>query len=167
MPPETPEIGLGALLFRGRGNRHDAVLARVQGRRDPADGPALARRVVAFEHRHQGVLAHALVPQQAGQARLFGNQLFFVVVLVQVLGHVQAVQQAELIHRRRQRRRVDLGGSQGLAVQRALQPFQENPPHGKAAVMRVDALDHVPGRIVAAGAAQHALAVLDELVVGF
>ena len=167
MPPEAPQIGLGQLLLGGRGNRHDAVLARVQGRRHTADGTALAGRIVALEYRHQGMLAQALVAHQAGQARLLGCQLLLVLVFVQTLGHVQAVQQAEVVQAGNQRRRVGLAVRALLVLQRGLQALQQNAPDGEAAVILVGALDHIPGRVVAAAAAQDALTVAHKLVVGF
>lgn len=47
-----------------------------------------------------------------------------------------------------------------------MQAGEQNPPDRQAAIVRVDAFDHMPGRIVTAGAAHDALAVFDELVVG-
>ena len=50
MAPEAPQIGLGALLLGGRGDRDDLVLARVERAGDAADAAALAGGVVALEH---------------------------------------------------------------------------------------------------------------------
>src|SRR3989338_221641 len=50
MPPETPQVGLGALLFGRGGNRDNVVLARIQRAGDAADRAALAGGIVAFEH---------------------------------------------------------------------------------------------------------------------
>ncbi|MCY1434701.1 hypothetical protein D9M71_507680 [compost metagenome] len=108
MPPETPQVRLGLLLLGRRRHRHDVVLARIERPGHPTDRPALARRVVALEHRHQRVAAHALVAQQSRQARLLDHQLLLVAVLVQGLGHVQAVDQAAIVDARRHRRRMGL-----------------------------------------------------------
>ncbi|MCY1412539.1 hypothetical protein D9M71_279500 [compost metagenome] len=166
MPPEPPQVRLGALFFGRRGNRHYTVLPRVQRCRHAADGAPLAGGVITFEHRHQGVPAHALVTQQAGQTGLFGDQLFLIVGLVQAQGHVQGAKQAAVVDAVAQRGHVALVLALGIIGQRGLQAFQQNAPHRQAAVIRVYPFDDVPWRIVAAGAAQHALTKAHEAVVG-
>ncbi len=141
------------------------VLARVQRVGDTADGAALAGRVVALEHRDQRMLAEALVADQPGQARLLGGELLLVGVLVQVLAQVQGVQQATVVQARHQRCGVRLALGALLGGQRGLQPFEEDAADGQGAVALVRAFHHVPGRVVPAGAAQHALAVMHEAVV--
>jgi hypothetical protein len=51
MAPEAPQVGLRAFLLGRRGDRHDAVLARIQRAGDATDGAALAGRVHALEHQ--------------------------------------------------------------------------------------------------------------------
>ena len=164
--PEAPQVRLRALVFTGRGNRHDMVLTRVQRRRHPADRTALARRIVAFKHRDQRVFAHALVAHQAGQPRLFGDQLFFVIVLFQVLAQVEAVEQAFLVYRRDQRCRVHAAGLALGQFQSVLHTLQQQLAHGETTVVGVNPFNHIPRRIVAAGTAQDALAEVHKLVVG-
>ncbi|MNS58791.1 hypothetical protein D3C72_917240 [compost metagenome] len=167
MPPEAPQVRLSALLLSRCGDRHDVVLPWIERRRDPTDRPALAGGIVAFEHRHQRVAAHAFVAHQPRQARLLGDQLFFVVFLLQTLSQVEAVEQVQLIYRRAQRRGADIVRMHVRALQRILQTFEENLADRQAAIVGVGAFDHVPRRVITAGTAQHALAVFDELVVGF
>ncbi len=68
-----------------------------------------------------------------------------------------------------QRRRMGLGHAlSGLfrGRQRSLQTFQQDAPHGQAAITLVGAFDHVPGREIAAAQPQDLLAVAHEFVVG-
>ncbi|MNV39679.1 hypothetical protein D3C71_1312660 [compost metagenome] len=166
MPPEAPQIRLRPFFLGGRGNRHDAVLARIKRCRYPADRPALAGRVVAFEHRHQRVAAHAFVTHQPGKPRLLGDQLFFVIFFVQLQGQVQAVDQVHLIDTGEHWRGADLFRMDLRSLQCALQARQQNPPHGQAAIMGIRPGDHMPGCINAAGAAQRPFTILHEPVVG-
>src|SRR5665811_2191906 len=54
VPPESPQVGLGAFFFGGCGDRNDVVIARIQCAGDAADGAALAGGIVAFEHGDYG-----------------------------------------------------------------------------------------------------------------
>ncbi|MCY1497116.1 hypothetical protein D9M68_310710 [compost metagenome] len=165
VPPEAPEVGLRPLILGGCGDGHGAVLARVQRSGDAADRAALARRVVALEHRHQGMATHALVAQQTVEPRLFRSELFLVVVLVQLAAEVEAVQQAAPVQAGHERRRTGVRLAAGFLLEGGLQPFEDDAADTQAAVILVGAFDHVPGGVVAAGAAQHALAETHEAVV--
>ena len=139
----------------------------VQGGGHAPDRAALARRIVAFKHRHQRVTAHAFIAHQPGQTRLLGNQLLLVIVFVQTMGHVQTIEQALAVYRVRQRRhrdgvRLDFGG-----IDCCLQAFEQDFAHRQAAVIRVHAFNDVPRGEVAAGATNHPLTEMHHLVVGF
>ncbi len=54
--PEPPQVRLRRLLVARRRDRHDAVEARIQTARDPADGAALAGGIVALEDQHDRAL---------------------------------------------------------------------------------------------------------------
>ncbi|MNZ55557.1 hypothetical protein D3C78_734860 [compost metagenome] len=143
------------------------VLPRVDRLGHPADGAALAGRVVAFEHGDQRLPAEALVAHQHGQAFLLTDQLLPVGILAQRPAQVEAGDQPAIVQAGHQRCGVRQAlGALLLHVERHLQPLQQGAADGQAAIARVHALDHVPRRIVAAGAAQQALAVAHELVVG-
>ncbi|KPW34280.1 Uncharacterized protein ALO87_05618 [Pseudomonas syringae pv. apii] len=166
LPPETPQIRLRTLILSRRSNRHDGVLTRVQRRRDPANCPAFASSVIAFEHRHQCVAFHAFVTQVAGQARLLGDQFVLVVFFAQVQAQVEAVEQRTFIVMDRQRPYRQRAGLGFDLVERGLHAFQQQAADGQAAVIGVHTLDHMPGRVVTAGTAQDSLAEAHELVVG-
>ncbi|MDT4827471.1 hypothetical protein FQZ97_608190 [compost metagenome] len=163
--PETPEVGLRALFFGRRGDRHYVVLPRVQRPSDTADGATLAGGVVAFEHHHQRMAAHALVAHQAVEPRLLGGQLLLVLVLVELEAEIEAVQQATVVQAGDQGRRVRLQARPVLDLERRLQTFEEDAANGQAAIALVRALDHIPRRVVTAGTAQHPLAIVHEVVV--
>ena len=166
VPPEAPQVGVGQLLLGRRGDGDDAVLARIQRLGDPADGAALACRVVAFEYRHQRMLAHALVVHERRQARLLVGQLGLVGVLLQRLAQVQAFQQTAGAqaggHRHGMRRRT----RPACRFQGRAQALQKNLAHRHVAVIAVAAVHHVPGRIVPAAAADDVLGMPHHLVVG-
>jgi hypothetical protein len=71
--------------------------------------------------------AHALVTQQAGQARLLGDQLFFVVAFVQAQGQVQRPEQALRSMARPSAPRC-LMLALGVVGQRSLQAFSRMRP---------------------------------------
>ncbi|MOA15309.1 hypothetical protein D3C78_1354600 [compost metagenome] len=93
--------------------------------------------------------------------------MFLVVVLVQTQTQVEAAEQAALVDAFAQRGDVGLVNRRMIDLERGLQPFQQNLAHGQAAVMRIDAFDHMPGRVVPAGLPQHPLTKTHETVVGF
>ena len=167
MPPETPQIRLRALFFGRRGNWNDAVLAGIERADHPTNRAALAGCIITFEHRDQRMAAHALVAHQAGQACLLNHQLLVVAVLVQRLGHVQAIDQPTFIQAGCQRRGMRMRHWARLGLQRGLQAIEQNASDRQAAVILVSPFDHIPGRIIATGAAQHTLANAYKFVVGF
>ncbi|MNZ37146.1 hypothetical protein D3C78_545880 [compost metagenome] len=92
--------------------------------------------------------------------------MLLVVGLVQAQGHVQRAKQAALVDAAAQRSDVAPVLAFGVVVQCRLQAFQQDATYRQAAVVRVDALDDMPRRVVTAGAAQHALTKAHETVVG-
>jgi hypothetical protein len=70
-----------------------------------------------------------------GEPRLLGDQLFFVVFLVQALGEVKAVEQIQLIDRCAQRRGADIVRMHVRTFQRALQTFEQNLADRQATVV--------------------------------
>ncbi|MNJ34118.1 hypothetical protein D3C77_288170 [compost metagenome] len=98
---------------------------------------------------------------------MFGDQLLLVVVLVQAQGHVQAAQQAALIDALTQRCNIGLVNRRMLDLERRLQALKQNASDRQAAVMRIHPFNHMPGRVIAAGLAQHPFAEAHETVVGF
>ncbi len=96
---------------------------------------------------------------------MLGNQLLLIVVLAQVQAQVEAVEQGQLVTVNRQRPDRQRRGLGFGLVQRGLHAFQQQAADGQAAVVGVHTLDHMPGRILAAGTAQDPFAEAHELVV--
>ena len=70
-------------LGRGR-DRHDAVLASVERVDHPADRPALARGIHAFEGNYERPLAEALAARKQREAALLSGEIFLVLVAFEV-----------------------------------------------------------------------------------
>ncbi|MCY1291141.1 hypothetical protein D9M70_403180 [compost metagenome] len=109
--------------------------------------------------------AEALVGDQLGETPLFIGQLLLVAVLVEAERKIEGIEQAAVVQAGHQRRGMRTGSVAAPGLQRGLQAFQEDAPDAQAAEIRVVALDHVPGRELAVGAAQHQFGGLDDLVV--
>ncbi|RMN28854.1 hypothetical protein ALQ62_05520 [Pseudomonas coronafaciens pv. zizaniae] len=166
LAPEPPQIRLRSLVLSRRSDRHDGVLTRVQCSGNPSDSAAFTCCVIAFEHGQQCMALHAFVAHVAGQPRLLGDQLFLIVVLAQLQAQVEAVEQRAFITVDRQRPYRERAGLGFDLVERSLHALQQQASHRQAAVIGVHAFDHVPRRVLAAGAAQHSLAEAHELAVG-
>ena len=93
------------------------------------DKVALAGRIVALEHGDQGMLAKAFVTHQNSQSRLLGRQLLLILVFIQPLGHVQAVEQAAVIQAGGQRCHMRLHRPPCLGLKRRLQAVEQRCDH--------------------------------------
>ena len=94
VPPEPPEIVLGPLLLGGGGDGDDAVVAGVEGRGEAADGAALAAGVPPLEDQHRRKPLRLGLAPEAVDAPLRLLQPFFVLLVLQFLRQVEAVQDA-------------------------------------------------------------------------
>ena len=168
MPPETPQIGLGAFFFRGRGNRDDLVLARIDRAGDAADGAAFAGCIVALEDRHHGDVLESRIARQHGQFALVFFQFLVEFLLLQLLREIERLQDVQLVDRGQQRRGA---GIRLLLLVRLRQPlaqgFENDFAHGQAAIARVRSFDDDPRRFGGAGMADDAFVDGQEFVVTF
>ena len=111
--------------------------------------------------------AHAFVTHQPRKTCLLGNQLFLIVIFIKVQGHVQAIEQAQIVKHFGQR------GSTGWAslglgrIESRLQSFKNNFAYRQAAIVRVYPFDDVPRGIIATGASNDAFTEADKPVIGF
>ena len=92
MPPETPQVGLRALLLGGGGNRDDVVITRIQRASDAADSAALAGCIVAFEQDDYGNVLELWAARQQCELALVFFQLGLKVFLVNFLAEIQRLQ---------------------------------------------------------------------------
>src|SRR5450631_276644 len=84
LAPEAPQVGLRALLVRGRCHRDHAVEARVDRLGDAPDGAALAGGVHALEHHDDRALAHLLRAREPVQAPLQPDELLRVDAMIEL-----------------------------------------------------------------------------------
>src|ERR1019366_6361290 len=91
-------------------------------------------------------------------------QLRFVLFLGDLLRHVQAAQQPEIVHFR-QRRRLHPAFLVVAFLQPLFHRLEQQLADGEAAIAGIRAFDHRPGRVGAAGLAQSVLRHLAECVI--
>ena len=164
VPPEPPQVRLGALRLVRRRDRDHPVVPRVERVRDPPDRAPLPRRVDPLEHRdHRPLLAEPWLTRQQVQPALEPLELVGVPLLRHRRRQVEVGDQAA---------RVDRGRGDGRGRRRRRGPIepladrvQHRAPDHYAAVVRVGALHHRPRGLGGAGAAQRVLGALPEPVV--
>src|SRR3989338_4263424 len=165
MPPETPQVGLGALFLGGRGDRDDVVLARIQRAGDAADRAALAGSIVTLEHGDDGDVLELRAARQQRELALVFFQLDLKIFLVYFLAEIQRLQNMQLVDRRKRRRRGNLRYFFTGFIQTLADGVENDLAHGQAAVARIEPLDDGPRRFGRAGVAHHAFAYDMKLVV--
>ena len=163
--PEAPKVGLGELFLGRGGDGDDAIVARVEAGGHPTDGAALSSGVGPLEDGDDRDFPVRRLPGEQRELALVAEELALVALLVELLGQVEALDQIELVDGRDERRGVGLRRLRVRLLEAAAQGREDDVADGEAAVARVAAVDHDPGRLGGAGLAQRALGHLAEAVV--
>ena len=144
----------------GRGDRHVDVLARVERAGDAADRAALAGGVGAFEHEDQRVLAEALAPRVPGERAAATSAARSSYsprdsVCARSIERSAPVRVVDVRSAARALARAPSARACAARQRRTLQRRQHQLADRQLAILRVGAVDDVPGRRRRRRLAQH------------
>ena len=167
MPPETPEVGLRALLFGRRSNRNDLILPGIHRRPDPPNGAALAGGIRPFKDQHQRTLADKpWIANQFGEPRLILGQIALVILLGQRLRQIQFAEHIFLVDRMHNRWRHGHLLTR-LLLQAALNCVEHDATDRQGTVFIIRPFNNDPRRVRRIGHTQDMPRHFLQLAVGF